>query len=92
MLILHHCWIYYETLSCKGYQYSKIPWNDADLALVISDDRVPRFCVQEMCSKVLRYLTKVDVFEVVKSLHLPIQQGDTSLLKKLQALGLHPNR
>ena len=35
---------------------------------------------------------KADVFDMVKNLNLPVLQGDTALLKKLQALGLHSNR
>jgi hypothetical protein len=75
-----------------GYQYGKIPWNDADLALLITSVGTPKFCLQEVCNKVLRYHNKVDVFEMVKNLHLSLEQGNSNLLKRLQALGLHPNR
>ena len=47
---------------------------------------------KELCVKVIRFHSKSDVFEMVKNLDLPLEQGDTCLLKKLQALGLHPNR
>ncbi|XP_019855613.1 PREDICTED: uncharacterized protein LOC100636670 [Amphimedon queenslandica] len=76
----------------EGYKYGKIPWSDADLALVITSRGIPKFCLQEMCNKVLKYHNKSDVFELVKNLHLSLEQGSTNLLKKLQALGLHPNR
>ncbi len=42
--------------------------------------------------QVLQGHTKADVFEMVKDLNLPVDHGDTTLLKKLQALGLHSNR
>ena len=42
--------------------------------------------------QVLRGHSKSDVFEIVKDLKLPVEHGDLSLLKKLQALGLHSNR
>ena len=42
--------------------------------------------------QVLRNQVKADVFDMVKNLNLPVLQGDTALLKKLQALGLHSNR
>lgn len=42
--------------------------------------------------QVLHNHGKGDVFDVVKNLNLPVEHGDLSLLKKLQALGLHSNR
>ena len=36
--------------------------------------------------------TKAEVFEMVRDLDLPLEQGNIQLLKKLQALGLHANR
>lgn len=36
--------------------------------------------------------TKAEVFEMVRDLDLPLEQGNIYLLKKLQALGLHANR
>lgn len=97
-------------MSIVGYQYGKIPWSDADLALLITTTGIPKFCLQvnqlslllyislslslsqEVCNKVLRYHNKTDVFEMVKNLHLQLEQGSGILLRKLQALGLHPNR
>ena len=43
-------------------------------------------------SQVLRNQAKGDVFDMVKNLNLPVLLGNTVLLKKLQALGLHSNR
>ena len=43
-------------------------------------------------SQVLLEHTKSEVFDMVKALDLPLTHGDTALLKKLQALGLHSNR
>ena len=45
-----------------------------------------------LSTQVLRGHAKSDVLDIVKDLHLPLAQGDLSLLKKLQALGLHSNR
>ena len=42
--------------------------------------------------QVLTDHVKSEVFEVVKDLNLPMESGDITLLKKLQALGLHSNR
>jgi len=42
--------------------------------------------------KVLHNHAKGDVFDMVKNLNLPLEHGGGSLLKKLQALGLHSNR
>ena len=42
--------------------------------------------------QVLAGHTKAEVFDMVKDLDLPLEHGDTHLLKKLQALGLHSNR
>lgn len=36
--------------------------------------------------------TKAEVFDMVRDLDLPLEQGNVQLLKKLQALGLHANR
>lgn len=36
--------------------------------------------------------TKAEVFDMVRDLDLPLEQGNIQLLKKLQALGLHANR
>ena len=30
----------------EGYRYGKIPWNDADLALVITSGGTPKLCLQ----------------------------------------------
>lgn len=42
--------------------------------------------------QVLHNHAKGDVFDMVKNLNLPVEHGGGSLLKKLQALGLHSNR
>ena len=44
------------------------------------------------CTQVLVGHSKAEVFEMVRDLNLPVEQGDIHLLKKLQALGLHANR
>ena len=36
--------------------------------------------------------TKAEVFELVRDLDLPLEQGYVPLLKKFEALGLHANR
>lgn len=45
-----------------------------------------------VCVQVLVAHTKAEVFEMVRDLDLPLEQGNILLLKKLQALGLHANR
>ena len=32
-----------------GYRYGKIPWNDADLALIITSASTPKLCLQVHC-------------------------------------------
>ena len=74
-----------------GYQYGKISWNEANLALLITEEdglicSVYRRCVakcydttqNQMCLKLCEIFTT--------------HQGNMSLLRKLQALGLHPTR
>ena len=45
-----------------------------------------------VCVQVLVGHSKAEVFEMVRDLDLPLEQGNVQLLKKLQALGLHANR
>ena len=40
-------------LLCPGYQYGRIPWADADVTVLVDEKGVSRFCLQELCSKVL---------------------------------------
>jgi len=57
--------------------------------MVLVEERgVPKFCLQELCSKVLLEHVKS---ETVKDLKLHMESGDSALLKKLQALRLHSN-
>ena len=80
------------TYVCVGYQYGRIPWGDADIAVLIDTKGTPKLCLHELHMKVLGEHTKAEVFDMVRDLRLPVEQGDTSLMRKLQALGLHNNR
>lgn len=75
-----------------GYQYGRVPWANAEVAVLVDEKGVLRFCLHELCTRVLTEHSKSDVFDMVKDLNLPVEQGDVSLLKKLQALGMHSNR
>ena len=77
---------------CVGYQYGRVPWANTEVAVLVDEKGVLRFCLHELCTRVLTEHSKVDVFDMVKDLNLPMEQGDVSLLKKLQALGMHSNR
>ncbi|CAI8056730.1 hypothetical protein GBAR_LOCUS30905 [Geodia barretti] len=75
-----------------GYRYGHIPWADADITVLVDEKGVTKFCLQELIAKVMAGHTKAEVFDMVRDLDLPLEQGNLQLLKKLQALGLHANR
>eukprot|EP00731_Ephydatia_muelleri_P029058 Em0020g702a len=75
-----------------GYQYGRVPWANTEVAVLLDEKGVLRFCLHELCTRVLTEHSKADVFNMVKDLNLPMEQGDMPLLKKLQALGMHSNR
>lgn len=60
--------------------------------MLVDEKGILRFCLHELCTRVLTEHSKADVFNMVKDLNLPMEQGDMPLLKKLQALGMHSNR
>lgn len=43
-----------------GYQYGHIPWADADITVLVDERGVPKFCLQELASKV-HYILHVHV-------------------------------
>lgn len=75
-----------------GYQYGRVPWANTEVAVLVDEKGILRFCLHELCTRVLTEHSKADVFNMVKDLNLPMEQGDMPLLKKLQALGMHSNR
>jgi len=49
----HVCFIHVIcSLLWTGYQYGRIPWNDADVTCVVDNRGVAKFCLNELCSKV----------------------------------------
>ena len=37
---------------CAGYKYGHIPWADADITVLVDERGVPKFCLQELSTKV----------------------------------------
>ena len=35
-----------------GYQYGRIPWNEADITCIVDNKSVAKFCLNELCTKV----------------------------------------
>ncbi len=48
--------------SSPGYRYGRIPWADADIMVLLDDKGTPKFCLQELSSKVCE-------LQVVKKCH-----------------------
>jgi len=46
------CTLIVAFLLFSGYQYGRIPWADADIMVLVDERGVPKFCLQELCSKV----------------------------------------
>jgi len=38
--------------SFLSYQCGRIPWADVDIMVLVEERGVPKFCLQELCSKV----------------------------------------
>ena len=36
----------------SGYRYGRIPWADADITVLVDEKGVPKFCLQELVTKV----------------------------------------
>ena len=45
-----------------GYRYGKIPWNDADLALIGTSNGVPKLCLQVSITCILFIMFKTESF------------------------------
>ena len=48
--VLYKLWLYNNI--CAGYQYGHIPWADADVTVLVDERGVPKFCLQELSTKV----------------------------------------
>ena len=46
-----HMYIHVCTDS-TGCQYGRIPWNDADVTVLVDEKGTAKFCLQELCTKV----------------------------------------
>ena len=44
--------IHVAFLLFSGYQYGHIPWADTDIMVLVDERGVPKFCLQELYSKV----------------------------------------
>ena len=51
-IVLQFCALQTVIDICAGYQYGHIPWADADVTVLVDERGVPKFCLQELSTKV----------------------------------------